>query len=196
MDHQYYRVKVEWPLPYFCKDLVIGNGAVTSAFGSQFYSTATDLRGVHLDIQAHLAKNYANEGLNEFDEFTDDQLLPPDEILRTYGRLQQPMVYEVEPIVDPEQIDLIDRALDQAQLVKNVASLIAVGFIPTPIEWNKVMWELNGHGSELDRAIGQVLRPWYLDDAFEILATLVEQGDAQLQELNTYTRSFAQKPKN
>lgn len=196
MVEQYYRVKVQWPIPHCVRELFGEADKVHTIYDSRFYTTATDLRGVHLDIQAHLAKNYAEKGLNEAEDFEDLQLgLPDNEVLQMYNRTIQPHSFEVEVINDPEQVDLITRAIGQRDMVMSISQLISLGLIPKPSGWTIPAFELGNHHCNLNRAIGGVLRPFYHDDTFDILKKLVEYGDSLIHELQTHAHSVIQKVK-
>lgn len=196
MSEQYYRVKVEWPIPYCVRDLFGVTDQVHTIFDSRFYTTATTLRDVHLDIQAHLAKHYAEKGLNEAEDFEELQLgLPADEVLQMYSRTLQPQSFEVEVINDPEHVDLITLAIDQRDMVMAISQLMSLGLIPRPSGWKIPAFELGNHHCNLNRAIGGVLRPFYHDDTFDILKELVEYGDSLIHELQTHAHSVIQKVK-
>lgn len=196
MSEQYYRVKVEWPIPYCVRDLFGVTDQVHTIFDSRFYTTATTLRDVHLDIQAHLAKHYAEKGLNEAEDLDDLQLdLPADEVLQMYNRTCQPHSFEVEVINDPEQVDLITRAIEQRDMVRPISQLMTLGLIPKPSSWKTPMFELGEHHYNLDRAVGRILRPFQQDDTFDILKELVEKGDALIRELQTHAHSVIKQVK-
>lgn len=196
MADQYYRVKVEWPLPHFVREFACGPTPVISTCDSRFYTTATNLRDVHLDIQSHLAKHYSEKGLTEAEEFSDEELdLPAKEILQLYSRTQQPLDFEVEVINDPEQVNLINQAIEQRAFLKTIGQMIAMGFIPTQAGWETPMHDLGHLSFDLKRAIGNVLRPFYYDDEFEVLKSIVDKGDVMISELQNYTRSVIQNTK-
>lgn len=196
MSDQYYRVKVEWPLPYFLSDQLDAVGTSTSVFDSRFYTRATNLRDVYIDIQAHLVKCYSEKGLNEheLDEISPD--IPASEVLQMYSRTGRPVQFEVEVINDPEHVDLISRAIEQHAFIKAVSNSIAIGLIPIKGSWTKTLSTLGCHEHNLDRAIANVLHVWYAEAGLDTLREIVGEGDVIVRELQTHAKSVIQNNKD
>lgn len=185
MQKTYYRVKIEWPAPYFLQPVLPDTFPEQAIYDARFYTTATELYQVHLDIQEHLVKNYAPEGLNEFDDQEDHRYkLSTEEVLKAYGNINQPVSQMIEAITDPMQTDLLERAITQADLIQNMSVFIASGFIPTQLGPNATLTRLGAQHHVLKRSIRGVLG-WHShqDDEFDILEHIVNEGDTILNGL-------------
>lgn len=196
MTEQYYRVKVQWPIPHCLESVFEGNvPTVHGICDSRFYTTATDLRSVYLDIQAHLAKNYAPEGLNEHED-TDVIHTDPVLALQAYSYMRPVVDFEVDVINDPEQVQLIRDGLELVEHIRNVLRLIAQGLVPTRGSWMTAQIPLGDTVFNLDRTIRQILQ-WYShdDDLFAQLRELVDKANGQVLDLSTYAREVIIKGK-
>lgn len=196
MTEQYYRVKVQWPIPHCMEGIFDGDThAVHGIYDSRFYTTATDLRSVYLDIQAHLAKNYAPEGLNEHED-NDDAPADPVLTLQAYSYMRPVVDFEVEVINDPEQVQLISEGLGLADHLRSILCLIGQGLIPTRGGWITAQIPIGSTAHDLDRIIRQILQ-WYShdEDLFGQLRELVNKANTQILDLNTYAREIIIKGK-
>lgn len=197
MAEQYYRVKLGWPTPYYFRNLWDETNPILCLGDTRFYTKATDLRGVHLDIQAHLAKYYAPEGLNEFDDFNPETPLvqmPLEDIVRMYGCLAQPEIQQIEVINSIDKVESIDTALEQIDLIKGLMTFITIGYVPSPNDWNIDRRELGFILGPLEIAVANVLRPYH-NDRFDELNELVDKALEITRELNTFTRDIIKKLK-
>ncbi len=197
MSQQYYRVKVRWPVPHCPESLFAGDEhTVHGIYDHRFYTTATDLRSVYLDIQSHLAKNYAPEGLNEGEDFGIDPV-DPTMVLQTYNYMQPVIDFEVEVISDPEQVELIRQGLELTNRLKSLLSFIWQGLIPTRGDIQTAQFLYGETAHNLDCTIQKILQ-WYSyddDDLFEQLRDMVDRANTQFVELFAYTREVILKGK-